>query len=170
MSRYPYSDTGGRIKEARRSIPGYTQKQLARDIGVSTNYIAMLERGSKPLTEGLAYKIGKICLYHPDYLLCKSDFKNAGIPINIVEEHEKSIVFNAFISYLCEIKGYTIESAQFADINDDLKTRIVCSFINGSNKVPVSSGAMYNYFEEIIDFAAYKLDVMLKKEGEINNG
>ena len=171
---YPYKDTGKRIKEVRTDIPGYTQKKLAKDTGVSENYIAMLERGEKKLTEGMAYKIGKCCYVNPEYLLLRAS-KN-GSPIDIAAEHEISIMWNGFLDYICKKAGYDIEEVKYQtgevfDLEDmeEWRSRIVCRLKNDSCDVPISSKAVNSYFEDIADYAVYKLQQMIWKEGK-NNG
>ena len=169
MKKRPYTSTGDRLKSVRASIPGLTQRELADKIGCTTDYVAMLERGEKPLTEGMAYKISKECGVATDYLLLKSDNMYASAPIDILAEHEKSIVWNYFINFICSQYGYEIERVQSeVDISSDLKSRITCIIRKGSNGVKVSSGAIADYIDDISDYAKYKLDKMLEKEASRN--
>ena len=170
MSSHPYKDTGEKIKEVRSRIPGYTQKQLAKDIGLSDNYVAMLERGDRKLTDGVAYRIAKECGVSSDYLLLRSKVPYASGPIDISSEHNKSIAFISLFEYICQKSGYEFESVGFIpeEIPDDLKSRIVCKIKRGSSDIPISSRAINNYFDDVIDYAEYKLRQMLEKEGSHN--
>ena len=134
----------------------------------------MLERGEKKLTEGMAYKIAKCCYAHPEYLLLRAP-KN-GLPIDIAAEHEISIMWNKFLGYICNKAGYNIEDVQHSsgvvfDLEDieEWKKRTVCILKNDSCNVPISSKAVNSYFEDITDYAIYKLNQMIWKEGQ-NNG
>lgn len=170
MAIHPYKDTGDKIKEVRTAIPDLTQKKLADAVGVHCNYLAMLERGEKPLTEGLAYKIGKVCSVHPDYLMLRSDKMNVGIPVDIGQEHEASVALNPFIDYISKKAGYSIERVQFQsdEIPDDLRERVVCKFCNGSADISVSSGAIKDYFDDVESYAVMRLNRLLEKEGSGN--
>ena len=134
----------------------------------------MLERGEKKLTEGMAYKIAKCCYTHPEYLLLRSP-KN-GLPIDISAEHEISIMWNKFIDYICKKAGYDIESithnsTEVFDLEDieEIRNRTVCTLKNDSCDVSISSKAINSYFDDITDYAVYKLQQMVWKEGP-NNG
>lgn len=164
---YPYRETGKKIKEVRSSIPKLTQKKLAEIVGVDPNYIAMLERGSKRLTEGMAYKIGKACDVLPEYLLLQVENPNVGAAIDIQAEHNLSLMWNAFIDYVCRKAGYSIERVHTTDIPEDLKKRIVCSFSKDTDTVLCDSETLTDYFEDITDYAVMKLCKMItKKEGK----
>lgn len=164
---YPYRETGKRIKEARSSIPKLTQKELAKIVGVDPNYIAMLERGARPLTEGMAYKIGKACNVLPEYLLLQAEKPNVGAAIDIQAEHNLSLMWNAFIDYVCQKAGYNIERVHAIDIPEDLNKRIVCSFSKDSDTVLCDSETINDFFEDITDYAVMKLCKMItKKAGE----
>lgn len=164
MKKHPYKNTGDRIKEARGNIPDLTQKKLAAEVGCTTDYIAMLERGEKPLTEGMAYKIARACSVIPEYLLLLSDKPNVGAAIDIQAEHNISIMWNAFIDFISKEAGYTIERVKETDIPEDLKARIVCEFKNDKYSVPVSSGTIGSYFDDITEYSVFKLNQMLEKE------
>lgn len=168
MKKHPYQNTGDKIKEVRGIIPGFTQKKLAAEVGCTTDYIAMLERGEKPLTEGMAYKIARACNVLPEYLLLLSDKPNVGAAIDIQAEHNISNMWNAFIDYISREAGYTIDRVNDADIPEDLKARIVCEFKNDAYSVPVSSGTISSYFDDITEYAVFKLNQMLKKERSHN--
>lgn len=165
MKKRLYTKTGGRIKEARTSNPGLTQKLLAKEVDCTTDYIAMLERGEKPLTEGMAYKIAKSCGVLPEFLLLKSDKPNVGPAIDIQAEHDISVMWNAFIDYVSRKDGYEIERVQSSELSDDFQSRIVCTIKKGNSCTPVSSAAVNKYFEDIADYSIYKLRQMIEKEG-----
>lgn len=164
MKKHPYKDTGDKIKEVRGSIPGLTQRMLALEVGCTTDYIAMLERGEKRLTEGMAYKIARACNVLPEYLLLLSDKQNVGPAIDIQAEHTVSVMWNAFIDYVSKKAGYTIERIRDAEIPENLKEKIVCEFKNDAFSVLVSSGVISSYFDDITEYAVFKLNRMLEKE------
>ena len=51
------SDDVGHAMVIRRAILKMTQADLARQIGVTRNYISMIETGERPLTDDLLQKI-----------------------------------------------------------------------------------------------------------------
>jgi transcriptional regulator with XRE-family HTH domain len=58
---------GGKLR-AERTKRGWSQKQVARRLGVSQPYVGMLEHGKRPVTPALARKLTSLCRFSPALL------------------------------------------------------------------------------------------------------
>ena len=53
---------------AERVKRGWSQKEVARRLGVSQPYVGMLEQGKRPVTDALARKLTSVCHFSPAFL------------------------------------------------------------------------------------------------------
>ena len=70
-SRMDYNDFGARVRRRRQQL-GWTQEQLARELGVSTSFIGHVERGSRKASLETLVSIAKCMNVSADYLLATS--------------------------------------------------------------------------------------------------
>ena len=66
-----YNDFGARVRRRRQQL-GWTQEQLARELGVSTSFIGHVERGSRKASLETLVAIAKCMNISVDYLLAAS--------------------------------------------------------------------------------------------------
>ena len=76
-----------RIKEIRED-KGYTQTEIAKKLGISQRNYSYFETGQTMLTEEILNKIADLYNTSIDYLLYRTDIRDA-YPKSIIKEEEK---------------------------------------------------------------------------------
>lgn len=90
------SHVGNRIKKTRHSL-GMTQRHMADKLGVSENYLSMLERGDRSPSLNIIKKISVISGTSVGWILYGSDYTeetNENIYRSLVEKYQPDEVAN----------------------------------------------------------------------------
>ena len=108
-----YMTQGERVRHIRKDrLDMKTQAEFAEALGVTDNYVSMIERGVRPLSDDLAVKIKEL---YPkvriDYLLCLDGYETEAERISGVFERDLS--HYALVENLIRIHGYEIDEEVF---------------------------------------------------------
>ena len=157
--------SGEKVKRIRTELLYKTQEEFAEDLGVTPEYISMIERGKKRLTHSMEEKIVKAFPYTKVFFPSKDEMMLQSLWEKAQERKE---VIKQFIrasnQLICEVVkdvGFTCESHYLESQSDDAPAFIFHD--KEGKQFFITNSDIYKYFHaELLDYVGFRINRIIQ--------